>query len=49
MLKGDAIIAISKFIKQHIQDEYGMTKNIHVILEELTQTFFLPNKLVQQD
>ncbi len=48
MLKGNAIIAISKFIKQHIQDEYGMTKNIHVIPRGVNTNIFLLNKLAQQ-
>ncbi len=45
MLKGDAIIAISKFIKQHIQDEYGMTKNIHVIPRGVNTNIFCPKKV----
>ena len=45
MLKGDAIIAISKFIKQHIQDEYGMTKNIHVIPRGVNINTFSPKQV----
>ena len=45
MLKGNAIIAISKFIKQHIQDEYGMTKNIHVIPRGVNTNIFSPKQV----
>ena len=45
MLKGHAIIAISKFIKQHVQDEYGMTKNIHVIPRGVNTNIFAPKKV----
>ena len=40
MLKGNAIIAISKFIKQHIQGEYGVTKNIYVIPRGVNTNIF---------
>ena len=42
MLKGDAVIAISKFIKQHIQSEYDTTKNIHVIPRGVNTNIFSP-------
>ncbi len=42
MLKGNAIIAISKFIKQHIQGEYGIKKNIHVIPRGVNTNIFSP-------
>ncbi len=45
MLKGHAIIAISKFIKQHIQVEYGITKNIHVIPRGVNTNIFSPKKV----
>ena len=45
MLKGNAIIAISKFIKQHIQGEYGMTKNIHVIPRGVNTNIFSPKQV----
>ena len=45
MLKGNAIIAISKFIKQHIQSEYGITKNIHVIPRGVNTNIFSPKQV----
>ena len=45
MLKGNAIIAISKFIKQHIQGEYGVTKNIYVIPRGVNTNIFSPKKV----
>ena len=45
MLKGNAIIAISKFIKQHIQGEYGMSKNIYVIPRGVNTNIFSPKKV----
>ncbi len=45
MLKGDAIIAISKFIKKHIQDEYGITRNLHVIPRGVDTNFFSPTQV----
>ena len=45
MLKGNAIIAISKFIKQHIQDEYGVTKNIYIIPRGVNTNIFSPKKV----
>ena len=45
MLKGNAIIAISKFIKQHIQGEYGLTKNIYVIPRGVNTNIFSPKKV----
>ena len=45
MLKGHAIIAISKFIKQHIQSEYGITKNIHVIPRGVNINTFSPKQV----
>ncbi|GIR46439.1 MAG: glycosyl transferase [Alphaproteobacteria bacterium] len=45
MLKGNAIIAISKFIKQHIQDEYGITKNLHVIPRGVNTNIFSPKQV----
>ena len=45
MLKGNAVIAISKFIKQHIKDEYGVTKNLHVIPRGVNTNIFSPKKV----
>ncbi len=45
MLKGHAVIAISKFIKQHIQDEYGIIKNIYVIPRGVNTNIFSPKKV----
>ena len=45
MLKGNAIIAISKFIKQHIQGEYGIKKNIHVIPRGVNTNIFSPKQV----
>ena len=45
MLKGHAIIAISKFIERHIQDEYGVTNNIHVIPRGVNTNIFSPEKV----
>ena len=45
MLKGHAIIAISKFIKQHIEGEYGVTKNIHVIPRGVNTKIFSPKQI----
>ena len=45
MLKGNAIIAISKFIKQHIQGEYCVTKNIHVIPRGVNTSIFSPKQV----
>ena len=42
MLRGNAIIAISKFIKHHIQDEYGVTKNLYVIPRGVNTNIFSP-------
>ena len=45
MLKGNAIIAISKFIKQHIQDEYGIIKNLHIIPRGVNTNIFSPKQV----
>ena len=45
MLKGNAIIAISKFIKQHIQDEYGISNNLHVIPRGVDTNIFSPKQV----
>ena len=45
MLKGHVIIAISKFIKQHIHGEYGITKNIYVIPRGVNTNIFSPKKV----
>ena len=33
MLKGDYVIAISKFIKSHIEKEYSKSSNVFVVQE----------------
>ena len=45
MLKGHVTIAISKFIKQHIHGEYGITKNIYVIPRGVNTNIFSPKKV----
>ncbi len=45
MLKGNAVIAISKFIKKHIEDKYNITKNIHVIPRGVNINIFSPKKV----
>lgn len=45
MLKGNAVIAISKFIKQHIKDEYSITKNLYVIPRGVDTNIFSPNQV----
>tara|TARA_A100001011_G_scaffold3950_1_gene4543 strand:- start:10248 stop:11426 length:1179 start_codon:yes stop_codon:yes gene_type:complete len=45
MLKGNAIIAISKFIKKHIEDEYNIKKNIYVIPRGVNINLFSPKKV----
>ena len=45
MLKGEAVIAISKFIKSHIETEYQYKKKIHVIPRGVNTEIFSP-KLV---
>ncbi len=45
MLKGNAIIAISKFIKQHIKDEYGISNNLHVIPRGVDTNIFSPKQV----
>ena len=45
MLKSNAIIAISKFIKKHIEDEYNFKKNIYVIPRGVNINIFSPKKV----
>ena len=45
MLKGDAVIAISKFIKKHIQDKYEFNRKLHVIPRGVNAKIFLQKKL----
>ena len=42
MLKSDAVIAISNFIKSHIQEEYKYNKKIHVIPRGVDLEIFSP-------
>ena len=48
MLKGNAIIAISKFIEQHIKDEYDITENLHVIPRGVNTDIFSLKRITQQ-
>ena len=45
MLKSNAIIAISQFIKKHIEDEYNVKKNIYVIPRGVNINIFSPKKV----
>ena len=45
MLKGDAIIAISKFIKKHIEDEYNLKRKVHIIPRGVNVDIFSPKKV----
>ena len=45
MLKGDAIIAISKFIKKHIEDEYNLKRRVHIIPRGVNVDIFSPKKV----
>jgi glycosyltransferase involved in cell wall biosynthesis len=45
MLKGEAVIAISKFIKNHIETEYKYKKKIHVIPRGVNIEIFSPKSV----
>ena len=45
MLKGRYVIAISKFIKEHIRIEYKKTKNIYVVPRGINESFFSPENV----
>ncbi len=45
MLKGDYVIAISKFIKWHIEKEYKKFNNIYVIPRGIDEKIFSPDKV----
>ena len=45
MLKGDYVIAISKFIKWHIEKEYKKSNNIYVIPRGIDEKIFSPDKV----
>ena len=45
MLKSNAIIAISQFIKKHIEAEYNIKKNIYVIPRGVNINIFSPKKV----
>ncbi|MAI02645.1 MAG: hypothetical protein CMP40_02305 [Rickettsiales bacterium] len=45
MLKADAIIAISQFIKKHISDNYGVKDKIHVIPRGVNTNIFSPTSV----
>ena len=42
MVKGDYVIAISKFIKTHIEKEYNKTDNVFVIPRGIDEKIFSP-------
>ena len=48
MLKSDAVIAISEFIKQHINQKYNRHKNIFVIPRGVDEKIFSPRRVSQQ-
>ena len=45
MLKGDYVIAISKFIKAHIEKEYSKSNNVLVIPRGIDEKIFSPKKV----
>ena len=45
MLKGRYVIAISKFIKEHIRSEYKKTKNVYVVPRGINESFFSPENV----
>ena len=45
MLKGDYTIAISKFIKKHIEEEYKKSNNIFVIARGINEKVFSPKSV----
>ena len=45
MLKGNYVIAISKFIKEHIRQEYEKSDNVFVIPRGINENFFSPEKV----
>ncbi len=45
MLRGNATIAISQFIKKHIEDEYNIENDIHVIPRGVNVNIFSPKKV----
>ena len=48
MLKGKVVIAISRFIKEHINNEYKSLENVYVVPEVLTKIFSLLARLLLQ-
>ena len=45
MVKGDYVIAISKFIKMHIKKEYNKVDNVFVIPRGIDEKIFSPDKV----
>jgi glycosyltransferase involved in cell wall biosynthesis len=45
MLKSDAVIAISKFIKTHIKEKYNFDKNIYIIPRGVNKNIFSPKEV----
>ncbi len=45
MLKGEIVIAISRFIKDHIRTEYKKSDNIYVVPRGINENIFSPNKV----
>ena len=48
MIKGDYVIAISKFIKMHIEKEYNKTDNVFVIPRGIDEKIFSPEKVTTE-
>ena len=48
MVKGDYVIAISKFIKMHIKKEYNKVDNVFVIPRGINENIFSPDKVTAE-
>ena len=48
MVKGDYVIAISKFIKMHIKKEYNKVDNVFVIPRGIDEKIFSPDKVTAE-
>ena len=48
MVKGDFVIAISKFIKMHIEKEYNKTSDVFVIPRGIDEKIFSPDKVTTE-
>jgi len=45
MIKGRYVIAISKFIKEHIRSEYKKTQDVYVVPRGINESFFSPENV----